>query len=547
MVDAPQDPPTTQPPITPPPAPPSEPASQPVTSSPPSESPSSPPGTTPLSVSESPLPPPEFSSPPSTTDAIEPPFPIKVADTPKDKLESSPSSLPPSSSPPPSPPEPGEPAKMVEPIFKRFLPMIIGFIVLILLIFLITKVILPKFQKPKTPANITLKYWGLWEPESLMAQIIKDYQADNSHITIQYIRQSSKDYRERLQSALAKGDGPDIFRWHNTWLPMLKNDLSPVPATTYSPSDFGTIFYPIVKQDAFYNNNYYGIPLEFDALALYINEDIFQQNPTLKVPTTWDNLRQTAFKLKVIDPNTKQLTRGGVALGTTSNVDHFSDILGLMILQNGGDPGKPEADAVISAMKFYTLFSTQDKSWNDTLPNSTHAFATSKVAMMLAPSWRAIEVNQLNPQLSFKLYPVPQLPGTNIAWATYWMEGVAKKSANTQAAWDFIKYLSSQEVLTKLYSQASQTRLFGEPYPRQDMASSLQQDPYVGAILSQAISAQSYPLVSRTLDNGLNDRLIKYYKDAINSYHQNLAQKNITEALSQGVNQVLSQYGLTSQ
>jgi len=380
-----------------------------------------------------------------------------------------------------------------------------------------------------------------------MAEIIEDYKVSNSHITIQYTRQSPKDYRERLQSALARGDGPDILRWHNTWLPMLKNDLSPVPATTYSPSDFGTIFYPIVKQDAFSNNNYYGVPLEFDALALYINEDIFEQDSTLKVPTTWDNLRQTAFKLKQIDPNTKQLTRGGVALGTTSNVDHFSDILGLMILQNGGDPGKPDETAVTSAMKFYTLFATQDGSWNDDLPNSTQAFATNKVAMMLAPSWRAIEINQLNPQLSFKLYPVPQLPGTNIAWATYWLEGVSKKSANSQAAWDFIKYLSTQEVLTKMYSQASQTRLFGEPYPRQDMASSLQLDPYVGAIISQAISAQSYPLVSRTLDNGLNDRLIKYYKDAINSYHQNLAQQNITEALSQGVNQVLSQYGLTSQ
>ncbi|MBU1499847.1 hypothetical protein KKE48_03195, partial [Patescibacteria group bacterium] len=142
--------------------------------------------------------------------------------------------------------------------------------------------------------------------------------------------------------------------------------------------------------------------------------------------------------------------------------------------------------------------------------------------------------------------PVPQLPGTNISWATYWLEGVSKKSTNADAAWEFVKYLSSREVLTKMYNIASKTRLFGEPYPRQDMASLLQADPFLGAILSQAISAQSWPLSSRTFDNGLNDKIIKYYEDAINSYLNNQPEKDITQNLTQGVTQVLSQYGLAN-
>jgi len=490
-------------------------------------------------VSQSPSPPPSPLSP-----TTEPPFPIAVNDP---KIVKATDSVPP---PPPTPPPPSKPTQapeVVEPLFKRLLPILIGVGVVILLLLLVFKVIIPKFQKPKQPDNITLKYWGLWESENIFSQIIKDYQTQNPHITIQYTRQSHKDYRERLQSALAKGDGPDIFRWHNTWLPMLKNDLSPVPETIYSSNDFATIFYPIVKKDAFFTDSYYGIPLEFDALALYVNEDIFATDSSLKIPTTWDNLRQTAYKLKQTDASGKNLVRGGIALGTTANVDHFSDILGLMILQNGGDPGKPDDSAVTSAIKFYTLFASQDKSWNDNLPNSTHAFATEKVAMMIAPSWRALEVKNLNPQLNFKLYQAPQLSGTNISWATYWIEGVSKKSTSQLAAWEFLKYLSSKEVLTKMYSLASQNRLFGEPYSRQDMASTLNQDPFVGPILSQALSAQSWPMVSWTFDNGLNDKIIKYYENAINAYNQDLAEKNIIEDLSQGVNQILSQYGLASQ
>lgn len=377
-----------------------------------------------------------------------------------------------------------------------------------------------------------------------MAQIIEDYRTTHPNVTIAYQRQAPQDYRARLQSALARGDGPDIFRWHNTWLPMLKTDLSPVPDNVYPPNEFDTTFYPVVKTDVFSGGNYLGVPLEFDTLVLYVNEDVMAQNPDLKVPTTWDNLRQTAFRLKQTDPTTNQLNRGGIALGTTSNVDHFSDILGLMILQNGGDPGNPSAETVTAALRFYTLFSLSDGTWNEALPNSTLAFATGKVVMMLAPSWRALEVKALNPQLNFKLYPAPQLPGTNITWATYWLEGVSRKSPQQEAAWEFIKYLSSRETLLKFYNLASQTRLFGEPYARQDMASLLQQDPYVGAVINQAIAARSYPLASRTFDDGINDKLIKYYEDAVNGLLDRGNEETIFAQLSGGVAQVLAQYGL---
>ena len=175
----------------------------------------------------------------------EPPFPIAV----EEQKPVTPPIPPASPTSPPSTTAVGTQAKKSG--FKRLLPILIGLGILLLLFFLITKIILPKFQKPKTPAIITLKYWGLWEPENLMAEVISDYQQVHPNVTVQYLRQSSKDYRERLQSALAKGDGPDIFRWHNTWLPMLKTDLAPIPDTVYSPNEFDTTFYPIVKKTLF--------------------------------------------------------------------------------------------------------------------------------------------------------------------------------------------------------------------------------------------------------------------------------------------------------
>ena len=483
------------------------------------------------------VPPPPVSPPPSSPPPNqEPPFPINVQE--KTSQPSPPPQPPP---PPPSPPpsQPGEQTQVIEPFFKKFLPVIIGIGIITLIVLVVVKFIIPRFFKPKEPESITLQYWGLWESEDIISEVINDYRQQHSNITIQYTRHSPKDYRERLQSAFAKGEGPDIFRWHNTWLPMLKADLFPLPDTVMSANEYQSTFFPIAQTDAISANKYYGIPLEFDALALYVNEEIFAANPDLKIPTTWDNLRKTAHTLTNEDIK-------GVALGTANNVDHFSDVIGLMILQNGGDPADPDKETVKSALKFYTLFASTDKSWDESMPSSTYAFATGKVAMMFAPSWHAFEIKQLNPELDFKLYPVPQLPGTNITWATYWFEGVSIKSAYQQQAWEFIKYLSSKQVLIKMYNSASQTRLFGEPYSRQDLASDLQEDPYLGAIITQAPSAQSWPLASRTFDNGLNDRLIKYYEDAVNAILDIQPETEIFTALSQGVSQIVSQYKLPS-
>ena len=76
------------------------------------------------------------------------------------------------------------------------------------------------------------------------------------------------------------------------------------------------------------------------------------------------------------------------------------------------------------------------------------------------------------------------------------------------------------------------------------MASLLQQDPYVGAVLNQAIAARSYPLASRTFDDGINDKLIKYYEDAVNGLLDRGNEENIFAQLAGGVAQVLAQYGL---
>lgn len=436
---------------------------------------------------------------------------------------------------------------------KKWLLIILGGIGTIFLVFwLISRIFggsSSSSQDPNTPVppgeQVVITYWGLWEPSAVLEEVISDYEASHPGVNIDYRVQSHKDYRERLQTAIASGNGPDIFRYHASWVPHLAGDLSVLPAGVMSQGEFQNTFYPVASQQLQVDGKLVGLPVMYDGLVLYYNTSILQ-TAGVEPPSTWAELKQLASQLTVpSDKNQRAngtIQRSGLAIGNASNVDHFSDILGLLIVQNGGDPGEPAFAEVRDALLFYTNFVREDLVWNNSLPNSTTAFARGDVAMMFAPSWRAHDIKALNPNLEFATAPVPQLSENAVAWASYWAEGVNEHSSRKAQAWEFLRYLTQADVMKKLYSAQSQVRAFGEPYSRIDLASELQEDPYVGAVLQDAPIARSWYMSSATHDNGLNDNIIGYYRTAVNAALGGEDMDDVLLALERGVKQELRQY-----
>ena len=391
---------------------------------------------------------------------------------------------------------------------------------------------------------MTLTYWGLWEGQDIVEPILREFEQANPGVLVKYVKQSPKDYRERLQTAIASGQGPDLFRFHASWVPMLKDDLASMPSSVMSVSDYRKNFYPIAEKQLQSNGQIVGVPLMFDSLMLYYNEEIFT-TASVSPPKTWAELKELAVTLTIREND--KVKRAGIALGNATNVEHFADVLGLLIIQNGGDFTKPSSKAAQDALTFYTNFVKIDKVWSDELPSSTVAFARGDAAMMFAPSWRAHDIKAINPNLKFKMVAVPRLANKDVVWATYWAEGVNSKGKSKDEAWKLIQFLSSSATMKKLYANQSQTRAFGEPYGRVDMAASLSTDPNVSPVLAGAANSQNWYLNSFTHDNGLNDQLIKYYQDAINAVLTGNKQvKEVMETVEKGTIQVLRQYSVTT-
>lgn len=455
------------------------------------------------------------------------------------------------------------PPPFVEDKKRKLVFLLIGILFLLLFIFLgvnLFQFLAKRGSKnPSSNQKVTLKYWGLWEEEEVFRPVIDDYQRQHPNITIEYVRQDPKQYRERLQAAIERGEGPDIYRFHNTWLPMMVKYLSSMPKTVYSDEEFGRIFYPVIVNDLKMGGNFYGVPLQIDGLVLFYNEDIFK-SANVPVPQTWVDVQNILSKLTVKEKG--KIVTSAIALGTAENVEHFSDVLSLMMLQNGTQMAKSlfsctagGSMCAVEALSFYRKFSEAPQEvWNETLENSILAFAGGKVAMILAPSWQALTIRSLSEKLNFKIAPVPQLPCAKepcpqVHWASYWVEGVSAKSVSSSAAWEFLKYLSSAETLQKLYAEEIKYRkLFGEAYPRIEMGKLLTDNPYLSPLIESASSMKSFYTASRTSDGetGLNSSLNTYLKDAVNSLSQGVSPETAMKTVDNGFKQVFTRFGIST-
>lgn len=419
---------------------------------------------------------------------------------------------------------------------------------LLLLIFFIKAV----FFKKTDNKPVNLIYWGLWEEKEVIEPLISAYEQKYPNVKITYQKMNPQSYREKLVSR-SKNEGtgqgtierPDIFRFHNTWLPEIKDIVSPLPPTVMNGEEFDKIFYPIHKKDLKVGNYYYGLPLEVDGLVLIYNQGLFKKAGIDTIPSTWDDITQIVPKLTVKDRSGNLIT-SGIAMGTASNVDHFSDIFGLLLLQNGGSLNKLDQEEASGALEIYRKFSESPQGyWNEDMSNSTTAFIQEKVAMIIVPSWEILTIKSSNPDIDMKIVPVPVVPGTPlISIASYWVEGVSRFSNNQLEAWKFLRFLTEKENMTKLYEIESKIRPFGEPYSRVDLAPLLVQNQYLGAVMKQANNFASLPLISRTLDNGLNDEIIKYIENAINSTILGVSYKEALQTAKSGINQVFTKYNI---
>lgn len=379
---------------------------------------------------------------------------------------------------------------------------------------------------------ITLTYWRVFDDSDAFQDIITKYKAIHPYITIEYRKLRYEEYEKELLNAFAEDRGPDIFSIHNTWIKGYQTKIVPMPATITMayPVVTGTIQKQVVSElrttnsptlkeirDNFVDavsydvigddGKVYGLPLSVDNLAMFYNKDLFNNAGISQVPQYWNKeFLQDVKKLTKQDPK-KDLIQSGVALGGSSNINRFSDILSVLMMQNGAtmmDNNQVSFNLVpaasrdtgynpgLEALRFYTDFSNSGKesyTWNDTLPNSLEMFTSGKLAIYFGYAFDLPTIKTQAPKLNFSVAKLPQIEGnppTNVNFANYWVEVVSKKSAHPDEAWDFIQFITKEE---QAKSYLDKTK---KPTALRSLVASQRTDDAIGVFADQVLTAKSW-------------------------------------------------------
>ena len=386
--------------------------------------------------------------------------------------------------------------------------------------------------------KVELEYWRVFDDEDSMKDIITAYRSTHPNVKINYKKLRFDEYESELLRALAEGRGPDILSIHNTWLPAYQNLLLPMPdsVTVTEQETQGTLRKEVVvvnkvkptmsirelkanfveqvpkdvilpyqpDPDIAATDKIYGFPLSVDSMALFYNKDLLSAAGIATPPTDWTVFISDVEKLTQYDDQ-GNIKQSGAAIGSAKNVERASDILSLLMIQNGTQmtddqgriafhliPDETPADVFpgLDAVEFYTDFSDPTKkayTWNDSMPTSFEAFAAGKTAFFFGYSYHIPLIRTAAPKLNFAISGMPQIVGGKTAnFANYWVESVSKDTKNPDWAWDFLTFATSQEQVSSYLTAAN------KPTALRNLINTQLENEDLSAFATQVLTAESW-------------------------------------------------------
>ena len=489
--------------------------------------------------------------------------------------------------------------------FKKiiyFLIIIIGFAITSssLIIFVLPN--LEKFNnsysKPevKGATKITLEFWGLWDNTDDWREIIERYEKEKHYfegreveVEINYFKKTPATYERELKDAFEKNRAPDIFMVHQNWLPRYLKYLEPLPNDNISQENYQLVSYeelvndyparlvndviysqsfpyqerlgvnnetsnphPTTSQRGTYENQIYSLPLYSDSLALFYNKDIFARAEIDAPPATWKEFQETVKKLTRFDKK-NNFIQTGAAIGGGENINRSSDLLALLMMQNGAAVINRNSEADINkeiivktlnglekreagkmAIEFYTKFADPDSefyTWNSEQENSIDAFANGQTAMMFNYQYQAKNLLVKNPELNYGVAPMVQIENsTPINFSNYWLPVVKKAPllekeikklpplekgargiSSAKIAWNFLSFASRPENV-KLYLDST-----GKAAARNDLiAEQIKLNNSTSVFAAQAASAKNFYRPSDKIDTVLEEMIDEINNDRNN-------------------------------
>lgn len=294
----------------------------------------------------------------------------------------------------------------------------------------------PAEEEASADNEVTI--WYYWETEShqkALDQVINDYNESQDTYTVSAKYVPFADFKKQLSIGASADELPDIAILdspdHASYATM---DIFADLTDKFDVSNY----YEGAVDSCTIDGTLYGVPFGVNCLALYYNEDMLNA-AGCAVPTTWDELKETAAKL-----TSGNVT--GLAFCSLANEEGTFNFMP-WVWSTGADAYDIDSEGGIKALtlakELVDSGSMSKECINWTQGDVMNQFISGNVAMMINGPWQIPTMKEEAPDLNWNVALIPKdaeyascLGGENYA---------VIKDGNEEGALDFLEYSTSKE------------------------------------------------------------------------------------------------------
>ncbi|WP_298838525.1 ABC transporter substrate-binding protein [Clostridium sp.] len=315
-------------------------------------------------------------------------------------------------------------------------------------------------QATVTPVKLT--WWTFQNSDSVyMKAMVAKYNKENKvGVTIDYVVQSSNNFRQALDLAFQSNQAPDIFTGQDIasyYVP--KGQIEPLDKylTPAMKARYGTKLYS--EGDNGVDGKIYSLINTGITYRLMYNKDLFKKAGIAAPPKTVNEMVVDAKKITEVGKADKAYGFAINMKNTQTSIERSINIIGQMSGFRNYDyktglfnfsPYKPIVQAFATMAKDGSMFPGFESL--DVDPMRTQ-FAQGKIGMYLSGAWEPSWYDALSPKstVDYAAAPVPTIDG-NVKAPAYisglrWLF-MSSKSAHKDQVWDAIKFFYSDAVQT---------------------------------------------------------------------------------------------------
>jgi multiple sugar transport system substrate-binding protein len=316
-----------------------------------------------------------------------------------------------------------------------------------------------KIADPGTQVSGSVQFWHFFTDREAAAinSVIKDFQS--THPNIKVVIKSGQD-DTKVTQAIGAGTGPDVGLSYSTDIVgKFCSSGAWVDLTRYIQRDKVDLnqLNPTTREYTEFDGKRCAMPFLADAYGLYYNKDMFAKAGIAGPPKTLDELTADAKKLTVKNPDGSLKTVGFLPLTDfyENAAAHLAPMVGAKWLT---DDGK---SAVGSDPAWKTLLTWQKNlvdyyGYNNLAKfkaslgdefSADNAFQKGQVAINVDAEYRLAFIKDQSPKLKYGVAPLPTTDPARYGggYVTGNIIGISKNAKNPEAAWELIKYLTTND------------------------------------------------------------------------------------------------------